>query len=161
MKCLEWIHYFSLSLLLPPYFSSITPSSVGSHWREPEPQQENPARNVQTVRLALLWNTFYITRIISKSLSENIYSIKPLPLLSFQTGDEQTATISHYHHGAGHLGGGGLLEVLSQVGRDTQDCIRLHLFPFFFLMFTGVCPGDNVLEAFMTVSHMDMYGRLF
>uniref|UniRef100_A0A8C1K402 Vesicle transport through interaction with t-SNAREs 1B n=1 Tax=Cyprinus carpio TaxID=7962 RepID=A0A8C1K402_CYPCA len=60
----------------PPNFSSLTPSSVDSHWREPEPQQKNPARNVQT------------------------------------TGDEQTATIGHYHHGAGHLGRGGLLEVL-------------------------------------------------
>lgn len=29
-------------------------SSVGSHWRELEPQQENPAHNVQTVRLAHL-----------------------------------------------------------------------------------------------------------
>jgi len=65
------------SLLLS--FSSITTSiihhittSVGSHWREPEPQQENPARNVQKVRLALLQNTFYITRIISKCLSKNI-----------------------------------------------------------------------------------------
>lgn len=58
------------SLLLS--FSSITPSSVGSHWREPEPQQENPARNVQTVWLALLRNAFYITRIISKFISENI-----------------------------------------------------------------------------------------
>lgn len=57
-------------------------SSVGSHWRELEPQQENPAHNVQTVRLAHLWNTFYITRIISKSLSENILNQASFPVIS-------------------------------------------------------------------------------
>lgn len=98
------------------------------------------------------YETHFTSLELFPNLFLRIYSIKPLPFLSFQTGDEQTATVSHYHHGAGHLGGGGLLEVLSQVGRGTQDCIRLHLSPFFFLMFTGVCPGDNVLEAFVTVS---------
>lgn len=43
----------------PPNVSSLTPSSVGSYWREPEPQQENPARNVQTVRLTLLRNILH------------------------------------------------------------------------------------------------------
>lgn len=43
----------------PPNVSSLTPSSVGSYWREPEPQQENPACNVQTVRLTLLQNILH------------------------------------------------------------------------------------------------------
>ncbi len=107
----------------PPNVSSLTPSSVGSHWREPEPQQENPARNVQTVRLTLLRNILHHSLELFPNLFLGIYCVKHPSFLSLQTGDKQTATISHYHHGAGHLGRGGLLEVLSQVGNETHKTV--------------------------------------
>lgn len=98
------------------------------------------------------YETFYITRIVSKSLSGNILcqtSFFPVITDWWQTNCYYQS-LSSWSWPSWQ----GWFTWSSFASRqwDTQDCIRLHLSLFLFLMITGVWPNDGVLDAFVTVS---------
>ncbi len=99
--------------------------------------------------------TYTITKhFTSLELFPNLWecTVKHPSFLSLQVGDKQTATISHYHHGAGHLGRGGLLEVLSQTSMRHTRLYKTS-FPFSYFWLSRVSGPPTVCWMLLWLSH--------